>query len=331
VNPSRRRLVVGLAAGFAAASKGWAQKPARSYRLGFLQAGRREDAIKLSEDPFLRRLGELGYAEGRNLAVERRYAGGKLELLPALAAELVAQKPDLIFAPPAPATAAAKAATSAIPIVFCFVSDPVGLGFAQTLARPGGNLTGTSNFSVEIVGKRIEFLRQMAPRVGRLAIWFNPDAINDEVERRAAEQSAARMGMQVLGVRARNPAEFADGEAATRAWGADCIYFNSNPTYYANRKQLVAIAAALKVPAVYFLVEFADDGGLFVYAANFPELARRAANYADLILRGAKPGDLPVEQPIALELTVNLTTARELGLTIPQSILLRASRVIGGP
>jgi putative ABC transport system substrate-binding protein len=328
MNPSRRRIVAAVAAGFAADV--WAQKSARIYRLGILQGGKRVDAIGLSEAPFLRRLAELGYVEGRNLAIERRYAEGKLDLLPALAADLVAQKPDLIFAPPASAVAAAKGATSTIPIVFCYVNDPVGLGFAQTLARPGGNLTGTSNFSVEIVGKRIELLRQMAPRVGKLAIWFNPQAFNDDIEKRSAEQFAARVGMQVFGVRVRNPEEFAEGAGATRAWGADCIYFSSNPTYYANRKALIAVVAGLKIPAVYFIDEFADDGGLFAYAANYHELARRSAHHADQILRGAKPGDLPVEQPVNLELTLNLTTARELGLTIPQSVLLRASRVIGG-
>jgi putative ABC transport system substrate-binding protein len=331
VNPSRRRLVVGLAAGFGAAGDAWAQKPARIYRLGILQGGKRVDATRLSEAPFLRRLAELGYVEGRNLVIERRYAEGNLELLPALAADLVAQKPELIFAPPASAVAAAKAATSTIPIVFCYVNDPVGLGFAQTLARPGGNLTGTSNFSVEIVGKRIELLRQMAPRVSKLAIWSNPDAFNDDIEKRSAEEFAARVGMQVLGVRARGPGEFAAGAAATRAWGADCIYFSSNPTYYANRKALSAMVAELRIPAVYFIDEFADEGGLFAYAANYHDLARRSAHHADQILRGAKPGDLPVEQPVTLELTLNLTTARQLGLTIPQSLLLRADRVIGGP
>jgi len=305
-----------------------AQAPAKRVRLGILQGGARADVEKFSDQPFLTELARLGYVEGNNLIVERRFAEGRLERLPALAAEIIAFQPDLIFAPPAPAAAAAKALTTTIPIVFCFVNEPVALGFAQSLARPGGNLTGVSNFSVEIAGKRIELLKELVPGLTRLAAWYNPQAVSYAVEVPAVEQAAARLKMQFLAVKANVPTEYDAAAETTRGWGAHGLYVSANPSAYANRKQIVDLAAALKLPTTYFHAGFVADGGLMSYATNFADLARRAAGYAVKIFQGANPADLPIEQPTRLDLTINLKTAQALGLAIPQSLLLRATELI---
>ena len=323
-----RRSIIAAVAAIPLSRFAAAQTPAKVHRIGILNAGSRENTEKGATIPFLSSLADLGYVEGRNIVVETRYADGKLDRLPALAAEIIAWKPDLIFAPPAPATAAVKALTKTIPIVFCFVNEPVALGFADSLAHPGGNLTGMSNFSVAIAAKRIELLQEIAPGLRRLCVWRNPDAVNDAIELHEVERAAQHFGMEILTLAARTPAEYAAAAEATRNWHADAIYINSNPAADANRKLIIGLIAGLKLPAMYFITRWVDDGGLIAYAVDFPALARRAAAYADKILRGARPGDLPVEQPTKIELVVNLNTARALGLTIPESFLLRADRVI---
>ena len=304
------------------------QAPPKFVRLGILQGGKREDVESFSEEPFLSEVARLGYVEGQNLALERRYADGRLDRLPALAGEIIAFRPDLIFAPPAPATAAVKALTSTIPVVFCFVNEPVALGFAQSLAHPGGNLTGMSNFSVEIAAKRIELLKELVPGMARLAAWYNPQAVSDAIEVPAVEQAAAGLGMQFLGVKANVPAEYDAAAETTRNWRAHAIYVSSNPSAYANRKQIIALVAAARLPTSYFHARFVADGGLMAYSTNFPDLAKRAAGYAVKILQGANPANLPIEQPSRLDLSINLKAARALGLTIPQSLLLRATELI---
>lgn len=305
-----------------------AQLPTKVFRLGLLQTGKPGDADKLSGEPFLSELARLGYVEGRNLVVERRYADGNLDRLPVLAAEIIAFRPDLIFAPPAPATAAVKALTTTIPIIFCFVNEPVALGFAQSIAHPGGNLTGMSNFSVEIAAKRVEFLNELVPGLTRLAAWYNPEAVNDAIELAAVEGAAASFGMQFLPIKANKPAEYDAAAAATRDWGAHAVYLNSNPAAFVNRGQIIALMAASKMPMMYFIASFVADGGLICYAANFPDLARRSAIYADKIFRADKPADLPIERPTRLDLSINLKTAQALGLAIPQSLLLRATELV---
>jgi len=322
---------MGLLAAAAAATGrprvAWAQAPTRTFRLGVLQAGRPQDTQR-NTDAFFTGLAEEGFVEGRNLVIKTLYAGGRLDRLPALAAEIVAFQPDLIFAPAAPATAAVKALTTTIPIVFCYVNEPVALGFAQNLAHPGGNLTGMSNFSVDIAGKRIELLREVVPGMKRIGAWYNSEAVNDAVELRAVEAAAARFDLDYRAYNAHTPAEYDAAAAATRAWGADAVYINSNPAALANRHQIIALMAASKTPAMYFIDVFVADGGLMCYAANFLDLAHRAAGHAVKILRGANPAELPIEQPVKVDLSVNLKTANALGLTIPQSIMLRADAVI---
>ena len=200
-----------------------ARAQAKVHRIGILQAGRHEDAAKLSTEPFVSALAQLGFVEGRNLVVEARYADAQLQRLPALSAEVLATKPDVIFAPPSPAVSALKALTATIPIVFCFVNDPLAAGFVQSLARPSGNLTGLSNFSVALAGKRIELLRELAPKLTRLCAWYNPDTVNDAAELREVELAAARYAMEFLAVKARNAIEFDEAAVAARQWNADAI------------------------------------------------------------------------------------------------------------
>jgi putative tryptophan/tyrosine transport system substrate-binding protein len=306
-----------------------AQAPPKAVRLGIIEGDTREGVAKLAEEPFLDRLAKLGYVEGQNLIVERRYADGNLSRLPALAAEIIAWQPDLIFAPPGSATAAVKALTTTIPIVFCFVTDPVALGFAQSLAHPGGNLTGMSNlFSGDIAGKRVELLKELVPGLTRLAIWNNPAGVSDALELKAVEDAATKLDMQFLAIAANKPAEYEAAAAATREWGADAVYLNANPVAAVNGKQIIALMAAAKLPTMYFTANFVTEGGLISYAANYPDLARRSATYAAKIFGGAKPADLPVEQPVLLDLTINMKTAQALGLLIPRSLLVRATEVI---
>lgn len=323
-----RRKFIGTLTGAVLAAPVVVRGQAKVYRVGILQAGTREDTAKLSGEPFVSALAQLGVVEGRNLAVEARYADGQLERLPALAAEILATKPDLIFAPPSAAASAARSLTSTVPIVFCFVNDPVAAGFAQSLGRPGGNLTGLSNFSVAVAGKRIELLKELAPKLTRLCAWYNPATVNDAAELREVELAAARYGMQFLAVKARNAVEFDEAALEARNWNADAIYLNTNPPTFVNRKQIIGLVAALRKPAIYWNTTFVEDGGLIAYAVNFPDLARRAAGYAEKILRGAKPADLPIEQPTRIELVINRKTARGLGLTIPPSLLQRADQLI---
>ena len=298
-----------------------------SVRLGILQASTR-DADAFATDPFLSELKKLGYVEGRNLIVERRYAEGLLDRLPALAAEIIAFRPDLIFAPQGTAAAVVKPLTATIPIVFCFVNEPVALGLAQSLAHPGWNLTGMSNFSVDIAGKRIELLKELVPGLTRLAIWENPEAVNEAVEMSAIEAAAGRFDMQLLVIKANKPTEYQAAAEATRNWGAHAMYLNSNPAAYANRRQIIVLMSEIKIPTMYYMAAFVSEGGLISYAANFPDLARRSAVYADKIFRGAKPSDLPIEQPTRLDLSINLKTAQALGIAVSQSLLLRANEVI---
>jgi putative tryptophan/tyrosine transport system substrate-binding protein len=221
-----------------------------------------------------------------------------------------------------------KALTSDIPIVFAFVNDPIGLHFAASLNRPGGNLTGLSNFSVAIAGKRVELLREAFPDLHRLAIWRNSTAVNDSIELDEYKRAANAYGMEVLTIDARNPSEYEAAAAQSEQWKADGLCIASNPPAFNNRRIIIELAARLGKPTIYWNTIFVEDGGLISYAVNFQDLARRAAIYAAKILRGAAPGELPIEQPTEVELAINQRTAKALGIVFPQSILLRADQVI---
>ncbi len=325
----RRDTVLALLALGAAPFAAEAQQAAKIARIGYL-AGDLATAAHLPE-AFRQGLRDLGYVEGRNLVIEYRSAEGKFERFPALAAELVALKVDVIVAPLTPAALAAKQATRTLPIVFTTAADPVTSGLVTNLARPGGNVTGLSILAPELIGKRLELLTQAVPGVNRVAVLRQPNAFGERTEKdilTAAEVAARALGVRLHFVEARGPDDF-DGAFSemTRA-RAGALTVLSTTMFIIERRRLVDLEAKNRLPAVYPLREAVDAGGLMAYGPNLADLYRRAATYVDKILKGAKPGDLPVEQPAKFELIINLKTAKDLGLTISQSVLARADEVI---
>jgi putative ABC transport system substrate-binding protein len=326
-----RRAFIGTLAGglFAAPLVAEAQQAAKITRIGFL--GNSATALGHLRDAFHQGLRDLGYVEGRNLVIEYRYAEGQLERFPALAAQLVALKVEVIVAPPTPAAQAAKRATTTIPIVFAGAGDPVTSGLVTSLARPGGNITGLSGLSPELVGKCLEQLKQAVPGVSRVAVLWQPGAFGERTEKdilKAAEVAARALGVRLQVVEARVPADFDRAFSDMTGARAGALAVLTSNMFVTERRRLVDLAAKNRLPAVYNVREFVDAGGLMAYGPNLADLYRRAATYVDKILKGAKPGDLPVEQPTKFELVINLKTAKALGLTIPQSLLGRADQVI---
>ncbi len=308
-----------------------AQQAAKVTRIGYLSTNLA--ASPHLPEAFRQGLRDLGYVEGRNLVIEYRDAEGKVERLPALAAELVALKVDVIVTDGGSTVAplAAKQATRTLPIVFAAAADPVGSGLVTSLARPGGNVTGLSNLTAELVGKRLELLTQAVPGVGQVAVLRLPGALGERTEKEmltGAEVAARGLGVRLQFVEARGPADFDRAFSdMTRARAGALTLLPSN-MFIREHRRLVDLAARHRLPAVYVLREFVDAGGLMSYGASLTDSCRRAATYVDKILKGAKPGDLPVEQPTKFELIINLKTAKNLGLTIPQSVLARADEVI---
>jgi len=326
----RRDTVLALLALGAAPFAAEAQPAAKIVRIGFLPFNLATSPHVL--EAFRHGLRDLGYVEGRNVVIEYRDAEGKLERLPALAAELVALKVDVILAPATPTALAAKQATKTIPIVFAVAGDPVGSGLVTSLARPGGNVTGLSVLSTELVGKCLELLTQAVPGVSRVAALWQPGVVGERTEKdvlKAAEVAARALGVRLQFVEARGPADidraFSD---MTRERAGALTVLGGGSMLFAERRRLVDLAAKHRLPAVYTAREFVDAGGLIAYGPNFADLYRRAATYVDKILKGAKPGDLPIEQPTKFELVINLKTAKSLGLTIPESVRTHADEVI---
>ena len=302
------------------------QTPQKMYRLAILQLATAENQRK-NEAAFEQGLKELGYVEGKNIAIERRYADGRGDRLPALAAELARTRPDVIFAPTTPAAHAAKDASATIPIVIAIASDPVGSGFAASLARPGGNVTGTSNIQTEVDARRVQMLKEMFPKIARVALVHAGDKLA-QLQIAAARQGGRSLGVEIVSIEAQRPDEYKSGIAAAKSRGVGAILVVSNAQNGLYRQLIIGLAAEHRLPAIYPNTEWIDHGGLMSYGASSPLLYYRAAPYVDKILKGAKPGDLPIEQPTRFELEINLKTARALGITIPQSILVRADRVI---
>jgi ABC-type uncharacterized transport system substrate-binding protein len=306
-----------------------AQQAAKVPRIGYL-AGNLAANPHLRE-AFLQGLRDLGYVEGRNVLIEYRDVEGKYERLPALAAELVALKVDVILAGGTPQPLAAKQATTTIPIVFAGVGDPLGSGLVTSLARPGGNVTGLSVLQPELVGKGLEQLKQAVPGVSRVAVLWQPGGFGERTEKdmlKGAEGAARALAVRLQFVEARGPADFDRAFSdMTRARAGALTVLASN-MLFGERRRLVDLAAKNRLPAVYPAREFVDVGGLMSYGPNFVDVFRRAANYVDKILKGAKPADLPVEQPTKFELVINLKTAKALGLRIPAVLLARADEVI---
>jgi putative tryptophan/tyrosine transport system substrate-binding protein len=304
-----------------------AQQAGKVPRIGFLTTPSSTAAAYYLE-AFREGLRELGYVEGKTIAIEYRFAEGRAERLPALAAELVRLKVDVIVTGGPPAPEEAKQATSTIPIVFAVAGDPVGEGLVASLARPGGNITGLASIAAEVVGKQLELLKEVVPKVSRVAVLLNPSHSAHPLMARQAEGAARALGVQLHILQAGSPAEIDAAFAAMRSQRVGGVLVLRGSLFLAQRTQIAALAAKSRLPAVYGTREEAEAGGLMAYGASLPLLYRRAATYVDRILKGAKPGDLPVEQPTIFELVINLKTAKVLGLTIPQSLLARADKVI---
>jgi len=273
-------------------------------------------------------LRELGYAEGKNIVLEPRWGDGRHERLPELAADLVRLKVDVIVSAATPASRAAKAATSSIPIVIVAVGEPVKTGLIASLARPGGNVTGLSLLTTELSGKRLELLGQVVRSMHRVAVLMNPDNPVHAVFLEETRVATQKLGVQLQPLEARNPKDIEHVlDAAPRERAAGLIVFD-DPVLWSHRRQIVGLAAKRRFPAMYGYREFVDDGGLMSYGPDRIDHYRRTAIYVDKILKGAKPADLPVEQPTKFELVINQKTAKALGLTIPQSLRLQASQLV---
>jgi putative tryptophan/tyrosine transport system substrate-binding protein len=303
-----------------------AQQPTKVPRIGYLVASNPSPASARIE-AFRQGLRDLGYIEGQNLIIEYRYAEGKLDRLPELAAELVRLKVDAIFVTSTSAVQAAKKATTTVPIV-SVSGDPVGLGLVASLARPGGNVTGLANLTSELAGKRLELLKEVLPSVSRVAVLWNPVASSSALRMRETEAAAPSLGIKLQPVEVREANDFERAFSALKRERADALFPLRSPFISNHVKRIVELAAKNRVPGMYDASEFPEAGGLMSYGTMLPDLDRRAAVYVDKILKGAKPVDLPVEQPTKFELVINLKTAKQIGLTIPPNVLARANRVI---
>jgi putative tryptophan/tyrosine transport system substrate-binding protein len=276
---------------------------------------------------FVQRLRELGWIEGRNIAIEHRWAEGRVEHLAEFAAEFVRLKVDVIVTSGTPAVVAAKRATSVIPIVFAAVGDPVGVGLVASLAHPGGNATGSSLQATDLAGKRLQLLGEVVPALHHLAIIANRDAPPAMVEMREVQATARTLGLEVTTSEIEHPEDIAPAIEAIKG-RAEGLYVCLDPLVTTNRTRITTLALGVRLPTMFNVREFVEAGGLMSYGPSFLALYRRVGDFVDKILRGAKPADLPVEQPTKFDLTLNLNTAKALGLTVPQSILARADEVI---
>jgi putative ABC transport system substrate-binding protein len=302
----------------------WAQAR-KTWRVGYLTPSSAKDEGSVSiYEAFKQKLHDLGYVEGENLTIDLRRAEGDYARLPALAAELVALAPDVIVGSATPSTAALQRATTSIPIVMSGIADPIGNGFVKSLARPGGNITGTSTLGPEISVKSVELLHAAVPNAKRIALLTSPNPQLQNMTKEA-DRAAKALGLIVVPFTAHTPADFEDVFAQIHKEVCDALVVISDPRI---TRKLVDLANEWRLPAVWQISNYADMGGLMSYSADFNELGRQGAVYVDKILRGSNPAELPVQQPTRLELRVNLKTAKALGLTIPDSILARADEVI---
>jgi len=305
-----------------------AQPAGKVPRLGFLITGSSTDQRHLIE-AFGQGLRELGWVEGQNIVIDYRFAEGRFDRLPELAAELVRLKVDVIVAGPTPAAAAAKDATATIPIVMAVVGDPGGLGLIASLARPGGNVTGLSySVGVETFSKGLELLKETIPKVRRIAVLSNPANPSHALAIRDLQVAARSLGVQLQLLAAGGPAEFDGAFAAMAKERAGALLVAADSLFNLHRTRLAELATRRRLPTMFGIRENVEAGGLMSYGPSLPDLWRRTATFVDKILKGAKPADVPVEQPTRFELTINLKTAKALGLTIPQSVLSRADQLI---
>ena len=309
-------------------SSGQAQQPRKIRLIGFLSPATRAGHAHYVEG-LLKGLGELGYVDGQNISFEYRWADGKFERLPGLAAELVRLKVDVIVSAVTQASLAAKNATATIPVVMVAVGDPVDSGIVASLARPGANVTGTSIMSDEVVGKQLELLKETLPKILRVAVMWNPaNPVFQKLQVHVVEATAQALSVRLQKVEARNPEEIEGAFAAIARERTLALHVLSDPVFTTHRGRVADLAVKYRLPTVTGNTESAEAGLLISYGASFRESAHRAATYVDKILKGAKPADLPVERPTKFELVINLKTAKQIGLTIPPNVLARADRVI---
>ncbi len=301
---------------------------AGTRRIGLLETSSPSPArVQLSET-LRQRLRELGYLEGQNIAFESRFGEGQPDRLPGLAAELVGLKVEVIVTSGTPATLAAKQATRTIPIVMAQLADPVGAGLVASLGRPGGNVTGLTTQDADLGGKRLELLLEVVPKVSHLAVLIDETNPGTVLIARGTQGAAQSVGVPLQSLGVRGPDELDRAFAAMKEARADALIVESSSMLFPWRTRLADLALQHRLPTMFAQSEYAEAGSLMAYAANLPDLFRRAATFMDKILKGAKPADLPVEQPIKFDLVINLQTAKALGLTIPPMLLFQADKVI---
>ncbi len=305
-----------------------AQQPTKVPRIGYL-TGATLSAMSARIDAFRQGLRELGYVEGKNIVIEWQTAEEKLDRLPALAAELVRLKVDIIVTAGSSPTRAAKEATTTIPIVMAQDPDPVGSGFVASLAQPGGNITGLSTLAPELNGKRLEILKEVVPKLSRVAVFGTTTQPGNAQSLKEVELVAKAFGVKLQYIDVLSSKEIATAFRAATKGRADAVLILLPARVFASqRTQIVELAVKSRLPVMYDRSEFVEHGGLMTYGVNFTDIDRRAATYVDKILKGRKPADLPVEQPMKFEFIVNLKAAKQIGLTIPPNVLVRADRVI---
>ena len=322
----RRVFIRAMAGGLLAAPLAAVAQPGKVWRIGFLGAS--PSTVGPFIQAFEQGLRELGYVDGQNIAIEYRSAQGKDERLPLLAAELVRLKVDVLVAALPQGAAAAKKATTTIPIVMVNVGDPVEIGLVASLARPGGNVTGLSRLSAELIAKNLALLKEAVPRALRVGALSNPTTPLSPVLVRNAKRAAESLGLQLKIVEAKVPDDLEGAFSALATDRVGALLVLADGMFWGERKRIADLALRSRLPSMFSNSEHADAGGLMAYAPSSVDPYRRAAVFVDKILKGAKPGDLPVEQPTKFEFVINLKTAKALGLTIPPSLLQRADRVI---
>ena len=325
---NRRRLLVAIGAGaLGAPLASLAQQQGKIPRIGLLSPFSPADA-KLWHEAFRQGLRDLGWVEGKNISVDYVYGDGKSDRLPALTADLIRLKVDVIVAAETNAALSAKSLTKTIPIVMASVGDPVASGLVESLAHPGGNITGLSQIAPELVGKRLELLKEIVPKLSRVAVLWNPQGVASVLNWKEIQIPAQKLGIQLHSQEVQSAGELDKAfEAVTKA-RAGALVILPDPVFVTNLKRIADYAAKSRLPSIFHISAFADSGGLLTYGPDRSDLFRRAATFVDKILKGAKPGDLPVEQPTKFELVINGKTAKAIGIKIPNSVLLRADKVI---
>lgn len=324
---TRREILFALGA-LAAPFAARAQQSGKSWRIGFLSSGSLGSGPNENVEAFREQLRSLGYIEGRNLSIEYRAAAGKEERLPEMAAELVRLKVDVIVTSATTTVLAAKHATSTIPIVIAGEADPVGNGLVASLARPGGNITGMSNLSTDLAGKRLQLLREVLPKTTRVALLAYKAADPMPPFLKEMLAAAKQMGITLVVQRVNEAEAFATAFAVMQREHAQALVVQTSPFAFDHRDRIVELAAQHRLPAMFYSRGYVDVGGLMSYGPSLLDIYRLAAYYVDRIFKGAKPADLPVEQPTKFEMVINLKTAKALGLNVPQAVLLRADEVI---